>query len=226
MKVAILWYGRQWKKHEQAWKELGVNPDIFTRSGKDDSRTIDHFRPNQYQIIIVAIDPLYEQTKMIEMILQSAYKNYLIIEKPITDSRKLLEILASREKTIYFLDELFYPMRVPEYLPKKIMTTSSETYSDFAISEHAIAHFLVLPSSTLDFSTIEYSHSVEANLTYTLTFEDWIEDVFMDMKKLHFSSVYKGLLLRMKDEPFMQNIRNNYLLFRSKTPHFAQYLKP
>jgi hypothetical protein len=76
------------------------------------------------------------------MILESGYKNILIIEKPITFSSHLLTRLTKRKYTHFFIDEIYLQQYNGGKIPKNIHTTSKEALSQFALIEHAIGNTL------------------------------------------------------------------------------------
>ena len=222
MNIAVLWFGRQGKKHAHLWSQLGYCPVIFTRHHTQMTLSIDLFQPTEYSIIIVAISPLEEQDRMIEWIFKENYEGYLIIEKPVTHNLSLLEKLKNRKKTVFFIDEAYLPLSITWIFPLKIFTICPLKESHISIQEHAIWLFLPQSMNRDFYACIEYACWVGEDMSYVIETNKWKFE-FMSKKlffnwnniKFNFYYVYMNLIWMMKDEARLKNIRENYWIFKN-----------
>lgn len=226
VQVAILWYWRQWKKHAHFWRHIGVEPTIFTRTASENNSSIEEFIPDDYSIVVCAIYPVGEQTKILSKILISSYLWYLIIEKPITFSRKLLETLVSRERTIFFIDEAYIDIDMSIGKICEIETVSYVPDDILSIQEHAIWYSLRSSIGALSYVDISTSHVLSTELCYTLKTDTSILRsvngvISFDWRWVPFSfdRVYTYILCHISDDEMMGTIRSNYLNFRLQSPY-------
>lgn len=228
IQVAILWYWNQWKKHAYFWRNIWVEPIIFTRIASENNLSIEALIPADYNIIICAIYPLDEQTRILNHILHKEYSGYLIIEKPITFSKKLLEILVNRNKTIFFIDEAYVHIDIDIRKIYEIKTTSYMPDDALSVQEHAIGYTLRSSMWMLSYRHIDTSHALSTELCYTLTTDtgiirsvngvislDWVWVPFS------FDMVYMYILCHISDDEMMGTIRSNYLNFRLQSPYWS-----
>lgn len=228
VQVAILWFWRQWKKHAHFWRHIWVEPTIFTRTAWENSSSIEEFSPEKYTIVVCAIFPLDEQTKVLSKILISGYLWYLIIEKPITFSKKLLETLVGRERTIFFIDEAYMDIHMRIGKIYEIETVSYVPDDALSIQEHAIWYTLRSPVWVLSYRDIINSHILSIDQRYLLatdvgTIESVNGAVYLDGRLFSFSfdAVYTYMLYHIADDEMMGKIRSNYLNFRLQSPYWA-----
>ncbi len=228
MKIAVIWFWAQWKKHVQFWRYINHNPDIFTRTGRESTDKIDNFLPNRYEIIISAISPISEQTQVIKRILKSNYQGYLIIEKPVTYNFDLLELLRDRPKTIFFIDEIFLPLETKKLQKIDSIEVSAYTQSDFInILQHAIGLLLSQDLVYFNWKDLKLQFNISNFLQYSCI-SNSIENANFNLEGLtiygeqvvfNFDSTYKYLLLSIRDDDMHRRVRKNYYNFLKMISH-------
>ncbi len=230
VQVAILWYWNQWKKHAHFWRHIGVEPTIFTRTASEDSSSISEFFSENYTIVVCAISPLDEQTKILSKILISWYLWYLIIEKPITFSKKLLETLVNRERTIFFIDEAYIDIGISIQKISEIKTISYVPDDALSMQEHAVWYSLRSHIGILSYENIRTSHIFWEEQYFCLKTDAGIIEsmngvISLDGQILSssFDIVYTYILYHISNRDMMSRIRSNYLNFRLNSPYWALF---
>ncbi len=232
MQVAILWYWRQWKKHAHFWRHIWVEPTIFTRTAWENRSSIEELSPEKYAIVVCAIAPLDQQTKILNQILDTGYSWYLIIEKPITFSKELLEALVLRERTIFFIDEAYLCIENHILSQADTINISCPYPDQINVLEHVVAPFLRYDDcwSILDSISILYTESEDIYFDFsssgnkTIFYQNWRWYIPQSQIEYDFDTAYSHLLRSIQDTILLQKIRDNYLLLR-KSKHYIDICK-
>jgi hypothetical protein len=224
MNIALLWYGKQGKKHAQFWMKHWIKLEIFTRSWKEETHNIWEFIPDRYAIIICAIYPIEQQTILIQKILDSGYNWYLIIEKPVTLDMDLLYVLSERERTIFFIDEAYIDtgcdLNASEIF--EIQTTSALPHEKSAVQEHAIGILLRSSIQHLKYDDVFIKHSTQGQHKFLILTDKYVFECNGNECKLNatviisnFEKNYGFLIKNILNTEMLANIRQKYRDFRS-----------
>jgi len=171
MKILLFWFGYQGKKYYTYLKnKYWFSFDIITKSGKVDvlvKQDDKVYKYNEeeiirklskYDVIIVAVSPLSEQEKILNMLLKVNINAKVLVEKPVVEDLKYLKDLVYRKNFYFFCDEIVNWKYIKDIFDKY---NKSNTFVfqkkiffipnlEYHIFEHAICNFLYLNKTWLE----------------------------------------------------------------------------
>lgn len=182
MNVLILWTWKQGLKYYQYFKSLWYRISLCNRSWVDKKnkfnwtnifkfdkiKNIKFFE--KFDIIIIAISPTAEQTKVLKFILSTNIKNSkIIIEKPVSYELDLLNQIIDKENIFYFNDEIYLNL-ILNRKPIKIKSAF-----DRDILEHSLWYFLTYKNFSTILTNINF-YLLNKNIDYIyyeIEFQQW-----------------------------------------------------
>ncbi len=246
-KILIFWLWFQGRKYLEYFYSWGYAVEVVTSEQKVEDKRCSYsylYRElkdkwqkfyEQFVYIVVAVQPLNNQTHVIKGLLWKKISSTIIIEKPVTDDIDLLNKLIKKRNIIFFFDELAL-----SWLVKKIYGNEQnlqfviyEKCDPNSILEHAIAAwFLDKDFFHMQSSIQVYNKNAKNNYEthykiiwkkHVLSNTWWrLELNGKEISVLSFpDSLHKCLLLKT-DQIFLSKV--NYYLFRMF--HIYQDIQP
>ena len=152
-KVLIFWSGKQGKKYIKYFSQFKLKIDIVNKTWILKGNEIKNIylfddlvknallNLNTFDLIVVAVFPYNEQTKVVKYLIENNIDTKIIIEKPITNDYLLLDKLYKNENITFFIDEVYFSRL---FIWKKITEFKIKVdISNTEILEHALWFFLL-----------------------------------------------------------------------------------
>jgi len=243
-KVLIFWLWFQWKKYVEYFFKKNYIVDWVTKTwlnkqnlfwlesifNWDDIIKKEKIFFENYDLIIIAINPYNEQDKIINFLLKIWCKSKVIIEKPVSYNFELLEKLKKNNNYYFFIDEIILNNIVIKIFNReKINKIIFIIYDDFKenyihILEHISASFLllnefnkILVKVKLLFNKNTFKNVLKYKILldkkYILYYNKW--DLFLNNKKiksLFFNESLDYILTLKSDNNNI--IKNNFIYLR------------
>ncbi|MBX9809851.1 hypothetical protein K2X92_05665 [Candidatus Gracilibacteria bacterium] len=203
-KILIFGAGHQAQKYIHFFGKYGLNIEVVTYSGllrKDNNQilAIHSFSSiqeqgteffSQFQYIIVAVSPLDEQEKVLQLLLNHDSKTPTIIEKPITYNHNTLEKILSKDSFLFFIDESVLSRFINSI---EINNIHISTPKDRSIIEHSLGAFLLCPYFDSIINKISFEYIPQEghmdSMSYSVTINNTIS-LECDCGKYYFGGKY------------------------------------
>ena len=231
-----IWF--QWKKHINYFINNWYVVDWVTRTWSRSLNTIrqiylyqdlidmesDFF--NKFDVIVIAVHPIDEQEKVVNLVLKSQFTWKVIVEKPVVQDMQLMKKISLLENFYFFFDEcilsLLYKKVFIEIKELKILLYDKQDYIN--IFEHAISPFLSYEEfwDILKVTTLEFwkTKTKEKGMRYCIIsqkhyiiFDKW--KIFLNWR--HIKDIEFGLSLsHIMNLTYSENllIKSNFCLSR------------
>jgi len=249
-RVLIFWIWFQWSKYINFFNKKWFIIDVVTKSWKNKKNILNinkvfHINEvllkdtaflNNYSNIILAINPIVEQEKVIKFLLSKDVRNKVIIEKPVSYNLELLKILKEKNNFYYFIDEIILANTYKKIFYKEIKKLvisfyKSKNYID--ILEHIFSPFLLFKNFS---SVIKSNINLRENndiinfLKYTIIYNDKLIINFdkwvLTINKRFFYDIkfWKSLeyILSLKEE-YNLLLKDNFIKLREYLNNLMKY---
>ncbi|MDD2892120.1 MAG: hypothetical protein PHQ95_04085 [Candidatus Gracilibacteria bacterium] len=184
MRALIFGGGINAQKYINLLFDIGYNIDIVTNKTLFVSEKINNsylyeeflrqkINYSVFDIIIVSVRPITNQTEIIKYLIGLELENKIILEKPVTYDLQLLNDLLKHENITYNIEELYLSSELLKLFDNKQNIKVDTINKDYNI-EHAIGIFLLDKSfkNYLDKIIFNFKKTNDSKLNYDLYLND------------------------------------------------------